>query len=79
MAKRRNIEITGFKHKNPIPAVCRIGNMLMTGIITGTDPTGPRVTSCRTISSAGNSSYATSRRCSNSYRPCNRATNSGVG
>jgi 2-iminobutanoate/2-iminopropanoate deaminase len=38
MAKRKSIEIAGFAHKNPIPAASRIGNMLMTGIITGTDP-----------------------------------------
>jgi len=38
MAKRESIEIAGFAHKNPIPAACRLGNMLMTGIITGTDP-----------------------------------------
>jgi enamine deaminase RidA (YjgF/YER057c/UK114 family) len=38
MAKRKSIEIDGFAHKNPIPAASRIGNMLMTGIITGTDP-----------------------------------------
>ena len=38
MAKRTSIEITGFAHKNPIPAASRAGNMLMTGIIAGTDP-----------------------------------------
>ena len=38
MANRKSIEIDGFAHKNPIPAACRLGNMLMTGIITGTDP-----------------------------------------
>ena len=38
MAKRKSIEIEGFAHKNPIPAASRVGNMLMTGIITGTDP-----------------------------------------
>jgi enamine deaminase RidA (YjgF/YER057c/UK114 family) len=38
MAKRKSIEIEGFKHKNPIPAASRLGNMLMTGIITGTNP-----------------------------------------
>jgi 2-iminobutanoate/2-iminopropanoate deaminase len=38
MARRKSIEIQGFAHKNPIPAASRIGNMLMTGIITGTDP-----------------------------------------
>ena len=38
MTKRKSIEIEGFRHKNPIPAASRLGNMLMTGIITGTDP-----------------------------------------
>src|SRR3954451_2312471 len=38
MVKRKSIEIVGFAHKNPIPAASRLGNMLMTGIITGTDP-----------------------------------------
>ena len=38
MAKRKSIEIAGFAHKNPIPAASRVGNMLVTGIITGTDP-----------------------------------------
>ena len=38
MAKRKSIHIDGFSHKNPIPAGSRLGNMLMTGIITGMDP-----------------------------------------
>ena len=38
MAKRKSINIEGFSHKNPIPAACRLGNMLMTGVILGTDP-----------------------------------------
>src|SRR5215213_4421641 len=38
MGKRQSIEIGGFKHKNPIPAASRVGNLLMTGIITGTGP-----------------------------------------
>ena len=38
MSKRKSIEIEGFAHKNPIPAASRVVNMLMTGIITGTDP-----------------------------------------
>ena len=38
MAERKSIEIEGFVHKNPIPAACLLGNMLMAGIITGTDP-----------------------------------------
>ena len=43
MAKRKSIEIAGFAHKNPIPAASRVGNMLMTGIITGTDPATGRL------------------------------------
>jgi 2-iminobutanoate/2-iminopropanoate deaminase len=38
MAKRKSIHIEGFAHKNPIPAASHLGNMLMTGIITGMDP-----------------------------------------
>ena len=36
--KRRSIYADGFNHKNPIPAACRIGNMLYSGSIQGTDP-----------------------------------------
>ena len=36
--QRQSIHIEGFAHKNPIPAACRVGNLLMTGIITGMDP-----------------------------------------
>ena len=43
MAKRQSIYIEGFAHKNPIPAACRLGNMLMTGIITGMDPATGKV------------------------------------
>ncbi|MFC4276187.1 RidA family protein [Achromobacter aloeverae] len=35
---RRSIYAEGFSHKNPIPAACRIGNMLYSGSIQGTDP-----------------------------------------
>lgn len=38
MPKRESIYIEGFAHKNPLPAACRVGNLLMTGIITGRDP-----------------------------------------
>jgi len=38
MARRRSIHIEGFKHANPIPNACRIGNLLMSGVILGTDP-----------------------------------------
>ena len=43
MAKRKSIYIEGFAHKNPIPAASRLGNMLMTGIITGMDPATGKV------------------------------------
>ena len=43
MPKRQSIYIEGFTHKNPIPAACRLGNMLMTGIITGMDPATGKV------------------------------------
>jgi len=43
MGKRKSIEIAGFAHTNPIPAACRVGNMLMTGIITGMDPATGKV------------------------------------
>ena len=40
---RKSIYIEGFAHKNPIPAASRLGNMLMTGIITGMDPATGKV------------------------------------
>jgi len=38
MAQRRSIYVEGFSHKNPIPAACRIGPLLESGSIQGTDP-----------------------------------------
>jgi len=38
MAKRHSIYVQGFSHKNPIPAACRIGSLVYTGSIQGTDP-----------------------------------------
>jgi 2-iminobutanoate/2-iminopropanoate deaminase len=38
MPKRTSIYVEGFSHKNPIPAACRVGNMLYSGSIQGTDP-----------------------------------------
>lgn len=38
MARRQSIHIAGFQHVNPIPNACRIGNLLMSGVILGTDP-----------------------------------------
>ena len=38
MASRTSIYVDGFSHKNPIPAACRIGKLLFSGSIQGTDP-----------------------------------------
>ena len=38
MSRRTCIYLKGFGHKNPIPNACRIGNLLMSGIILGMDP-----------------------------------------
>ncbi len=38
MAKRRSIEIEGFKHSNPIPGASIVGNLMMSSIIGGRDP-----------------------------------------
>ena len=34
-ARRKSIHIGGFKHANPIPNACRIGNLVMSGVILG--------------------------------------------
>lgn len=36
--RRQSIYIPGLSHKNPIPAACRIGNMVYSGGIHGVDP-----------------------------------------
>lgn len=36
-ARRKSIHIGGFKHANPIPNACRIGNLVMSGVILGRD------------------------------------------
>lgn len=38
MTKRQSIYVEGFGHKNPIPAGCRLGPVLMSGIVYGLDP-----------------------------------------
>lgn len=38
MTKRKSINYPGFKHENPIPNASRIGNILMSSIISGRDP-----------------------------------------
>ena len=35
---RVSIEVEGFAHVNPIPAASRIGNLLVSGLLTGRDP-----------------------------------------
>ena len=39
MTERRSIDVEGYRHTNPIPAASRVGNLLMSGVITGRDPT----------------------------------------
>lgn len=38
VSERRSIHVEGYGHANPIPAACLIGNLLMSGVITGRDP-----------------------------------------
>lgn len=38
MTRRKSINYPGFKHENPIPNASRIGNILMSSIISGRDP-----------------------------------------
>jgi 2-iminobutanoate/2-iminopropanoate deaminase len=35
---RVSIYAEGFSHKNPIPAACRVGNLIYSGSVQGTDP-----------------------------------------
>ena len=35
---RSSVYVEGFSHKNPIPAACRIGAMVYSGSIQGSDP-----------------------------------------
>jgi 2-iminobutanoate/2-iminopropanoate deaminase len=37
MARRVSIYVEGFGHKNPIPAACRIGDLVYSGSIQGTN------------------------------------------
>jgi enamine deaminase RidA (YjgF/YER057c/UK114 family) len=38
MAKRQSVNYASFKHQNPIPNASRVGNLLMSSIISGYDP-----------------------------------------
>ncbi|MCE8040156.1 MAG: RidA family protein [Halomonadaceae bacterium] len=38
MSRRKSVHSTGFQHANPIPAASRVGGLLASGVINGTDP-----------------------------------------
>lgn len=38
MSRRKSIYIDGFKHANPIPNACIVGDLMMTGVILGRNP-----------------------------------------
>lgn len=38
MGKRQSIDFPGFSHANPIPNASRIGNIMMSSVISGRDP-----------------------------------------
>jgi 2-iminobutanoate/2-iminopropanoate deaminase len=38
MAKRKSVNYPGYKHQNPIPNGSRIGNIMMSSVINGSDP-----------------------------------------
>src|SRR3954454_24554472 len=38
MSRRKSIHIGNLKHVNPIQNACRIGNLLMSGVVLGRDP-----------------------------------------
>ena len=38
MAQRQSVNFPGFSHSNPIPNASRIGNIMMTSVISGVDP-----------------------------------------
>lgn len=38
MPKRQSVDFAGFKHANPIPNASRIGNLVMSSVLSGRDP-----------------------------------------
>ncbi len=38
MARRKSINFPGFSHQNPIPNASRVGNIVMSSVIGGTNP-----------------------------------------
>lgn len=43
MNQRQTVDIDGFAHANPIPAACRVGPLLMSGLVNGIDPATGRL------------------------------------
>jgi enamine deaminase RidA (YjgF/YER057c/UK114 family) len=37
MSRRKSVQAKGMVHKNPVPAACRIGNLIFSGVILGRD------------------------------------------
>lgn len=42
MTRRKAIYLDAYGHSQPIPAACRLGNTLVSGIIHGLDPKAPK-------------------------------------
>jgi 2-iminobutanoate/2-iminopropanoate deaminase len=38
MTERQSVNFPGFAHQNPIPNASRIGNVMMSSVISGVDP-----------------------------------------
>lgn len=38
MSSRKSINVAGYDHGQPIPAACRVANIVMTGGVAGVDP-----------------------------------------
>lgn len=43
MSRRKSINIDGFKHANPIPVASKVGNLVVSGVINGVDPSTGKV------------------------------------
>lgn len=43
MKRRTSVYLDEFQHTNPVPAACRIGNLLVSGLVIGRDPATGKV------------------------------------
>ena len=43
MSKRKSFDVEGLGHANPIPAVSRVGNLVATGGVSGTDTSSGKI------------------------------------